>query len=337
MKEAMLYTKLESDKVRCRLCSHGCVIQDGKSGLCGVRVNRGGTLYSESYGKVITTHTDPIEKKPLFHYKPGSSSFSIATVGCNFRCIFCQNHNISQWVQENPGRDLPGDSILPGELARMAKNTGSATIAFTYTEPTIFAELAFDTAKEAEKLGIDSVFVTNGYMSRDMLETFGPLIKAANVDLKTFSDDNYRKAIAGRLEPVLDSIRWLNGNGAWLEITTLIIPGFNDNPEELREIAEFIAGVDPAIPWHISAFHPDYKMLDRHRTNIETLRKAWDIGQSAGLKFIYTGNIFGDERESTYCPQCGRRIIVRQGFYVHRIRIKDGKCSYCGEPIEGVY
>ena len=336
MKEAMLYEKLERGAVRCGLCSHRCMIAEGKSGICGLRTNRNGTLTADNYEKVVTTHVDPIEKKPLFHYKPGSSSFSIATVGCNFRCRFCQNYDISQWVHDGRG-ELPGRSISPEALAGMAREAGSATIAFTYTEPTIFAELAYDTARAGAELGIDAVFVTNGYMTGEMIETFGPLLKGANVDLKAFRDESYRDVMGARLEPVLESIRNLHDNGTWLEITTLVVPDFNDSDEELTDIAAFIAGVDPAIPWHISAFHPSYRMTDRGRTRLETLHRALDIGKKAGLRFVFTGNAPGDRHESTFCPACGKPVIERRGFQVVRMQIEQGRCANCGETIEGVY
>jgi len=295
-----------------------------------------GELYSLNYDKVIASNVDPIEKKPLFHYKPSSKSFSIATVGCNFTCTFCQNHDISQWMHDS-GEHLPGSSVSPEELANTAKDLNCGTIAYTYTEPTVFAELAYDTAMEAEKIGIDSVFVSNGFMTEEMIAHFGSLISAANIDLKTFNDEQYRKTIGGRLEPVLDSIRNLHENNSWLEITTLIIPQFNDNDEELTKIAEFIADIDSVIPWHISAFHPTYRMNDRNRTSLELLRKAYQIGKKAGLRYVYPGNAVGEREESTFCPQCGEIVIERYGFSVIKMNMANGKCSNCNTLIDGVF
>ncbi len=336
MKEARWYKKEEGGRVRCGLCAHRCLIKPGKKGICGVRENQDGTLYTLVYDKVIATHIDPIEKKPLFHVKPGSFSFSMATVGCNFRCRFCQNHDISQWPQQNEGL-LPGESVSSSRLVQAAKDNGCETISFTYTEPTIFAELAYDVAVEARKQGIDSVFVSNGYMSREMISDFGELIKAANIDLKCFSDDSYRRVIGAHLKPVLDSIAALHENGTFLEITTLVIPGFNDSEAELEQIAGFIAELDDNIPWHISAFHPDYHMLDRARTETESLHRAYRIGKNKGLKYVYTGNLPGDRHESTYCPSCNACVIERMGFRVLATRMVAGSCASCGEVIAGIY
>ena len=336
MKEARWYAKQDNGLVRCGLCAHRCLIKDGQRGICGVRENRGGTLFSLIYDKLIATHIDPIEKKPLFHYKPGSLSFSMATVGCNFRCRFCQNHDISQWPQEHDG-PLPGTALSPERLANAAHANGCASIAFTYTEPTIFAELAYDTAVAARERGIDAVFVSNGYMSSEMISDFGELLVAANIDLKCFSDDTYRRVIGARLQPVLDAITALHRNGTLLEITTLVIPGFNDDPEELAHIAAFIADVDRRIPWHVSAFHPDYKMTDRCRTDAAILRRAVEIGRQAGLHYIYTGNIVGDRQESTFCPACNACVIERMGFQVLETHLTGNTCAFCGERIVGIY
>ncbi len=331
----MLAETVRDGAVRCHLCSHRCLISKGKTGICGIRANREGVLVSLVYDKIIATHVDPIEKKPLFHYFPGSLSYSIATVGCNFSCTFCQNHDISQWLRDMDTDHIPGEAIPPETLVDQARKTGCRTIAFTYTEPTIFAELALDVAREAERYGVHSIFVTNGYMTKEMIETFGPLIRAANVDLKAFRDDSYRRETGARLQPVLESIRNLHENGTWVEITTLVIPGFNDSPEELSDIAEFIAQVDRGIPWHISAFHPDYRMLDRSRTPIERLTDAYGIGKASGLKYVYAGNAPGNPMESTFCPACGACIISRTGYRLGTIRIENGRCAECGEAIGG--
>ena len=336
MKEAILYKETEGSTLQCEACAHRCTIEEGRTGICKVRRNIDGKLYTLTYDKIVATHVDPIEKKPLFHYKPGSASFSIATVGCNFKCSFCQNHDISQWMRDSGG-ELPGQSISPENLALQARDADCATLAFTYTEPTIYAELALETARAAAKYGIDSIFVTNGFMTSEFLETFGGLIKGANVDLKAFREESYRSMIGGRLEPVLESIRRMSDAGVWLEITTLLIPGFNDSSEELTGIAEFIAGVGAAIPWHISAFHPDYRMRDRGRTENDSLHRAYHIGKAAGLQYVYVGNAMGDRHESTICPACEELVIERYGFQVLNIRLLGNSCASCGEPIEGVY
>lgn len=336
MKKAILFQQLDNNVVRCNLCAHGCAIKPDQRGKCLVRQNLNGKLFSLNYDKVIATHVDPIEKKPLFHFRPGSKSFSVATVGCNFTCTFCQNYDISQWLKDSSDI-LPGKDISPVELAKRANETDCKSMAFTYTEPTIFAELAYDTAVEARKLGIDSVFVSNGFMSSEMVEYFGDLITAANIDLKTFNDENYKNIIGGRLQPVLESIRNLYENKTFLEITTLIVPQFNDKSEELTEIAEFIADVDKSIPWHVSAFHPAYRMTDRDRTSMDLLDKAYRIGKSVGLEYVYPGNAAGDSRESTFCPNCNEMIIERYGFSVTKVNIKDNRCPNCNTLISGIF
>ncbi|RJO63362.1 MAG: AmmeMemoRadiSam system radical SAM enzyme [Myxococcales bacterium] len=336
MKEAMLYTATGGGTVRCGLCAHRCAIKDGGHGVCGVRVNQGGVLYTANYDKVVATHVDPIEKKPLFHYKPGSLSYSIATAGCNFRCTFCQNYHISQWTHDH-GYDLPGESVPPEEIVRQARSAGCETIAFTYTEPTIFAELAYDTAKLAAPHGIDGVFVSNGYMTAEMVDVFGPLIKAANIDLKAFREASYRETAGAKLQPVLDSIRYLREKGVWVEVTTLVIPGFNDEDAELKEMAEFLAAVDAGMPWHLSAFHPTYHMLDRTPTGLRTLHRAHDIGRAAGLKYVYCGNVPGNPYESTLCPSCSASLIEREGYRVRMRGLSRGHCAACGEAIPGVF
>ncbi|MEM2838536.1 MAG: AmmeMemoRadiSam system radical SAM enzyme [Thermoplasmata archaeon] len=333
MKEAMFYSPQEGNKVLCRLCRHGCQISEGRRGICEVRENRGGKLYSLVYRKAISIAIDPIEKKPLFHFHPGSVSLSMATAGCNFRCQHCQNYTISQLVR-NHG-EIPGKDVSPEEIVRMAKEEGCDSISYTYSEPTIFFEYAYDVAKIAKREGIANNFVTNGYIGEDPLREISPYLDAANIDLKGFSDDFYRKVCGARLQPVLDSIGLHHELGIWIEITTLLIPGYNDSKEELEGIAKFIASVDPAIPWHVSRFHPDYRMRNVPATPIGTLRLARDIGMKAGLKYVYEGNVPGEEREDTFCPSCGELLIKRYGFSVMKNVIEDSKCPKCGTKIEG--
>ena len=332
--EAMLYKKLENNAVHCRLCSHYCKIQEGDAGLCRVRRNQGGVLYTLAYGETVARNVDPIEKKPLYHFLPGTRSYSIATAGCNFRCGFCQNWQISQAASE---RGLVGDgqSFSPAQAAAEAQRGDCASIAYTYTEPTVFFEYARQTALAAREKGLKNVFVTNGYMSRQALEEAGSWLDAANVDLKAWSDDYYRDTCGGRLKPVLETIENMKRLGIWVEVTTLVIPGDNDTEEDLKGIAEFIASVGPETPWHISRFHPDYR-FDRHSpTPLETLEKAERIGLAAGLKYIYLGNV-GVARY-THCPACGKMVIERSYMGIGRLEIRDGRCASCGAVVDGIW
>jgi len=335
IKEARLYKALEAGRVECALCAHRCQINPGKFGVCGVRENRDGKLMSHVYGEVIAAHVDPIEKKPFFHFLPGTTSFSIATVGCNFRCPFCQNWELSQASKKDKSGGR-GYALSPEDVVRNALDQGCRSISYTYTEPTIFFEYAYDTAVLAKKSGLANNFVTNGFMTAEALETIQPYLDAANVDLKAFRNETYKKVCRARLEPVLDSIRLMRKLGIWVEITTLVVPGMNDGEEELRDIARFIAGVDPDIPWHISRFHPDYKYTDAKPTPIETMRKAFTIGRKEGLRYVYIGNVM-DEGDFTLCPKCLRPLIQRRGFWVEDNRVQDGRCPYCKAPIAGVF
>ncbi len=335
IKEAMLYRSLEEGKVECFLCSHCCLIQPSKFGVCGVRENRDGKLFSHVYGEVIAAHIDPIEKKPLYHFLPGSTSFSIATVGCNFRCPFCQNWQISQVKKKDQTKS--GEARLsPENIVTEAKRQRCRSISYTYTEPTIFFEYAYDTAKLGRSAGLANVFVTNGYMTADALKTIQPYLDAANVDLKAFKDETYKKVCGARLEPVLESIRLMRELKIWIEVTTLVVPGMNDGQEELRSIARFIASVSPEIPWHVSRFHPDYKYTQTGATPLETLRTAFSLGKEEGLEYVYIGNVWG-ESEDTMCPRCGRPLLRRSGFFIEENNLKDGKCCFCGNPVAGVF
>jgi pyruvate formate lyase activating enzyme len=334
MKEAMFYEKLDDNVVNCNLCSHRCKITSSKRGICGVRENRNGTLYSLVYGKAVARAVDPIEKKPFFHFLPGSRAYSIATVGCNFRCGNCQNFEISQMPKDR--NIIMGQDVSPEEIVMSAKRNNCESIAYTYTEPTIFFEYAYDTAKLASKEGIKNVFVTNGYITEEALNEIEPYLDAANIDLKSFSEDFYRKNCGARLNPVLDSIRLHKSLGIWIEITTLIIPTLNDSEEELRKIAEFIKEVGEEIPWHISQFYPMYKLLDLPRTPIATLRRAREIGLEVGLRHVYEGNVPGEAGENTYCHECGKLLIRRYGYQILENKIKKSACSYCDAKIDGV-
>lgn len=335
MKESVLYEKLDNHYVRCHICAHRCTIAPSKTGICGVRENRGGTLYSMVYGTSIAESIDPIEKKPLFHVYPGSRSYSIATVGCNFRCDFCQNYDISQ-VSRSAGK-IRGSSSIPEEIIERALRSRSKTIAYTYTEPTIFFEYALDIGKMAHEKGIKNIFVTNGFMTGEALEEIAPYLDAANLDLKSFNNDFYTKYCGGKLKPVLDSLKRMKDLGIWVEVTTLIIPTLNDSKEELKDIASYIYSLGPEIPWHISRFYPQYKMEHIPPAPLATIHMAYEIGKEAGLKYVYSGNVPGDDGENTYCSKCGRLLIKRYGFAVENIDLKDSGCPACQTPLDGMY
>jgi len=344
MKEARLYKKIppkadqplaDKDKfVRCSLCSHRCLIKPGKRGLCFVRENQNGILYSLVYGLAIEANVDPIEKKPFFHFQPGSLSFSFCTAGCNFRCEFCQNWSGSQ-ITKGPGGKIIGFPLSPEEIVKQAIKNDCRSIAYTYTEPTIFFEYAEDTARIAKKQGLANVFVTNGFQTPETIKEMQKFVDAANIDLKSFSEKFYQKICGGQLKPVLESIKLMRQAGIWLEITTLVVPGQNDSEKELKQIAEFIAGIDKNIPWHLSRFHPDFRMTDSYPTPIETLEKAYQLGKKAGLKYIYLGNIITEDKENTYCPKCGNLAIRRIDYEVEVFGVnKKGKCSKCSEDLK---
>ena len=336
MKEALLYEKLEDSAVRCFLCAHHCRIAEGAFGICGVRQNKGGALYSHVWGRPIAMHVDPIEKKPLYHFLPGSTSFSIATTGCNFRCSFCQNWEISQ--ARIRGGERPGGSgvVTPEAVVDAAVKEHCSSISYTYTEPTIFFEYALDIAKLARQKGLYNNFVTNGYMTKECLEMIRPYLDAANVDLKFFKDESYRKICGGHLEPVVQSIRLMKQMGIWVEVTTLVVPGENDTEEELTAIAGCIAGIDKNMPWHVSRFHPDYEFGDRDATPEETLRLAQSIGDTVGLTYVYAGNVLGWGND-TYCAHCKKPLIKREVFDVLEYAIKQGRCAFCKTPVPGVF
>lgn len=338
MQEARLYEKLDAGRVRCNLCAHRCIIKPGELGICQVRQNQDGTLYSLVYGRAISAAVDPIEKKPLFHFKPGSKAYSIATVGCNFRCTFCQNADISQMPRDK--RTIDGFEMPPQMVVRGALAQHCASIAYTYTEPTVFYEYVYDISVAARESGIANVWVSNGYMTAETLDTLTgaqPLIDAANIDLKAFQNSFYHEQCGARLQPVLDALILLKKRQVWLEVTTLVIPGLNDSEEELRELARFIVSdLGKETPWHVSRFHPMYRRLDRGPTPVETLHRAYAIGKAEGLDFVYVGNLPGDEGENTCCPSCHKVVIRRMGYAIREYHIKEGRCSYCNAEIAGV-
>ncbi len=331
---AKLWQKRENQVVECHLCAHRCRISEGKLGFCQVRENKDGQLYTHTYGRLIAENVDPIEKKPLYHVLPGTLSYSVATIGCNFRCDFCQNWQISQTDREGPppnwGREASPESIVETAQRRKCKS-----ISFTYTEPTIFFEYAYDTAKLARASGLSTAFVTNGYMTREAIETIRPFLNAANVDLKSFQGSFYRKHCGGRLEPVLESIRTMREFGIWVEVTTLVVPGQNDSPEELNQIAEFIADVDRKIPWHISRFFPQFKLTAEMPTPMETLETARNAGRDHGLEYVYLGNVAGSA--DTLCPSCDATLIGRSGYRTDTPGLKEKACKACGHQVAGLF
>lgn len=328
MREALLYEKLEGLRVRCNLCAHRCEIAAGRRGRCGVRENRDGTLFSLVYGQIISCAADPVEKKPLHHFLPGTRSLSIATVGCNFRCDFCQNWEISQ--AGRAAEDFPGEKTSPSEIVEAALRTGCPSISYTYTEPTVFFEFARDTALQARAKGLANIFVTNGYQSPETIEAMKGLIDAANVDLKGFTEEFYSKYCGARLEPVLEAIRLMHRAGIHIEITTLVIPGRNDSDQQLRGIAEFLVGISPDIPWHVSRFHPDYRVTDIDWTPVSTIERAVRIGREAGLRYVYAGNMPNDTSD-TLCPGCGQILVTRVGY-----RTKILALQRSGRPVQGL-
>jgi len=334
MKTAHYWKKLEGNTVQCELCPHRCVIKDGKEGICRVKKNIGGTLYSLVWPKAVAANVDPIEKKPFFHVLPGSLAYSIATVGCNMKCRFCQNSDISQYPVLT-GK-IAGDDFPPGAVVDEAKANACLSIAYTYTEPTIFMEYVLDTAEIAHSEGLLNLLVTNGYISTGVIrDSLKGVIDGANIDLKSFRDSFYKKLCTARLQPVLDAIKAYHDVGIWIEVTTLVIPGENDSKEELKDIARFICSISPDIPWHVSRYFPRYLYDKAPATPLSTIHMAREIGLSEGLKFVYTGNVAGDHGEDTYCPDCGALLVARRGFFVGENNMEGNRCKVCKSIIPG--
>jgi len=334
MIKALLYEKKENQQVICHLCAHECHLVNGKLGLCHVRKNINGDLVSLNSDRVIATNMDPIEKKPLYHFLPGSRSFSIAAMGCNFSCCFCQNHSISMIQTEN---DIHGDIVTPEQLLAIALRNHAQSISYTYTEPTVFFELMFETAKLAGNAGIKNVLVSNGYMSQQALSLLRPYLHAANIDLKSFSDDFYKKYCSARLKPVLETIAAMKAMGIWMEVTTLLIPGLNDDRKEILRLVSFLGELDANIPWHVSRFFPQHQLLTIPPTSIESIYEVLQIGVDQGLKFLYGGNIADSHWNDTRCPQCRETLIKRSGYLVENIDMKDGACLSCRTKISGIW
>ncbi len=336
---AWLSKKLKSSKILCEACSQACILDEGEYGICGVRKVEDGELKLLVYGIAAAVNVDPVEKKPMFHFLPQSQVFSLGTVGCNLSCSFCQNHQISQYPKEHQMK-IAGQKLPPKRIVELAIENGCQSIAYTYNEPIVFFEYTYDTAKLANEKGLKNIYVTSGYETHKAIDLLEPYIDGMNIDIKSFRDEFYKDICGARLKPVLECVEYAHKKGIWIEITTLLIPGKNDSDEEIRDIAKFIASVDPYIPWHLSAFHPTYKMLDAPRTPASTLLRAYNIAKEEGLKYIYVGNIDDFDHESTYCPKCEKRVIEREGHigeYVTNKLDKNGSCLYCGYEIEGIW
>ena len=333
MKMALFFEKLKDNKVACRLCNHFCMISDGHVGFCGVRKNIGGQLFTLTYGNLVAAHVDPIEKKPFYHFMPGSISFSIATAGCNFRCDFCQNYEISQ---RNAEQISDRRETSPEQVVHQAIAARCASISYTYTEPTIFMEYALDCAKLAKEKGLYNNFVTNGFMSQEALDAVAPYLDAANVDVKG-NHQFYKQVCRGKLDPVLENIRTMKERGIWVEVTTLLIPDRNDDRQTFLLLAEKLLAISPDIPWHFSRFFPTYRMQDHYATPQDTIWRAREEALKMGFRYVYTGNMPGNEGENTACPGCRNVIIRRQGFSVYDIKMKGNRCGFCGFEIAGVF
>ena len=321
----------KGDKIKCLLCRHYCELSEGQTGVCGVNKNENGRLINLVYGHPVALHVDPIEKKPLYHFLPGTTALSVGTVGCNMQCSFCQNWQISQTSIVDKSYHF-----MPSDLVNLALKHGSKSIAYTYNEPTIFYPYARDTALIAREHGIRNVFVTNGIESEEVIRDMKGIIDAANVDFKAYDEKYYRRELKAPFA-VKDTLKLMKQVGLWVEVTTLIIPGINDDELQLKAIAGFIANeLGTETPWHLSAFHPDYKMTDRSRTPVQTLEKTYEIALKAGLKFVYTGNVL-QGKTTTYCPACGKPVIQRAGYRLLSYDLIEGKCKYCQTQIPGIW
>jgi pyruvate formate lyase activating enzyme len=339
MKESVLYEKLDEKNIRCKTCSHFCVVALGKRGICGMRENADGKLQVLNYSRAIAANVDPVEKKPLFHFLPGTKTFSFGTAGCNFRCGNCQNWNISQFGKKSDATreviERSGDDLPPEKIIELAKENDCPSISYTYTEPTIFLEYALDTMKLAKKAGLKNIWVSNGFMGRETLKLVMPYLDAINIDIKSFDDKFYHENCGARIEPVFENCKTILKNNIWLETTTLLIPTLTDNEKTLHKIANFIKNdLGDSVPWHVSAFSGaiSWKLKNLPETPIEKVKKAYEIGKTAGLKYVYAGNVAGSEMESTYCPKCGELIINRIGYNIKRFD-REGKCKKCQESI----
>ncbi|MFQ5721986.1 MAG: AmmeMemoRadiSam system radical SAM enzyme [Candidatus Aminicenantales bacterium] len=332
--EARYYKKLPDREIECTLCPHQCKLGDKERGYCGDRENQGGTYYTLVYGKACAVHIDPIEKKPLFHFLPGTNALSIATAGCNVNCKFCQNWEISQVRPEQVRNyDFP-----PSQVVKSAKTNDCPTIAYTYTEPVVFYEYVYDTAVKGRRQGIKSVVISGGFINTEPLRELAKVVEAIKIDLKAFSQDFYTKYVNGELKPILEAIKTVHQSPAWLEIVYLVIPTLNDSPQEIQKMCRWIKQeVGPDVPLHFSRFYPMYLIKNLPSTPISTLERSWKIALSEGLHYVYIGNVPGHKAESTYCPQCHKTVIKRIGYQIEQINLKNGRCQFCGHPIPGIW
>ncbi len=331
MSEAILYKKLDKHLVQCEICAHQCIIAPNKKGLCGVRENQSGQLKTLNYEAVVALNIDPIEKKPLFHFLPGTLSLSLGTQGCNFSCQHCQNYEISQGIKNN--QSVLEQKISSQQIINLVQENNLPSLAYTYTEPSIFLEYALEIMKKAQKKGIKNIWVSNGYFTKKTFKTISPYLDAINVDLKFFDDSLYQKICGGKLKPILENLKRIQKSNIWLEITTLLIPGYTDQNNQLEKIAQFIKKeLSSEIPWHVSCFTPSYKMKKVPPTPPELIYQAIEIGKKQGLKYVYAGNLPGDNKENTYCPACQTLIIKRTGYEIKR-QDQNGYCPQCGEKI----
>lgn len=332
MQKALLYKQSKNNSVQCELCNHFCRIDNNCIGFCGARKNIGGILYSLNYNKLVAINSDPIEKKPFFHYMPDSLTYSISAMGCNFSCLNCQNWQISQLNKiERLDEQFPGKNINPKKIIDLARKEKCLSISYTYTEPTVFLETALPIMKLGSKNGLKNLWVSNGFMSRSCLDLIIPYLDAINIDLKFFSETKYKKIANASLKPILDNLKYLKSKKIFIEITTLLIPGETNTNKQLEKIAKFIyTNIGKNTPWHISAFSPEisYKLLSKKASSMEELEVAYQIGKNAGLEFVYLGNVASDTRENTYCPKCGFLNIERQGYIITRDD-NNGLCQNC--------
>ncbi len=332
-KEAYHYLSLGSN-VQCQVCPNMCVLEPGDRSICRVKVNVKGKLYTLAYGNPCSVHVDPVEKKPLFHFLPGSRAFSVATAGCNFRCLNCQNWTISQSRPE----ETENIELFPENAVRAALKSGSVSMAYTYSEPTAFYEYMYDTAKLARERGLKNIWITNGYMNREALLDLCKYMDAANVDLKSFREEIYNKLNSGRLQPVLDTLVTLRSQGVWFEITNLVIPTYTDDMDMIREMCRWIkSSLGSDYPLHFSRFAPMYKLTHLPPTPVRVLEEARKIAFDEGINYPYIGNVPGHEGENTYCPKCGKLIVGRAGYQIKHFHITNSSCSFCGEKIAGVW
>ena len=331
---ARFWTQVPDGRVRCTLCPRGCTLREGQHGYCGVRENRGGALYTLVHSQVWAANVDPIEKKPFFHYLPGTNAYSIATVGCNVRCRFCQNWDLSQ-ARPGEGR---GNPMPPRRVAQLARRFNGPTIAYTYSEPVVFAEYVMDTADAGHAAGVRSVAVSNGYVQHDALAEIYGRMDAVKIDLKAFSESFYTRVVRGELRPVLETLLALRALGKWTEIVYLVIPTLNDGDAELRRLAQWIrTNLGQGVPLHFSRFHPEYQLQELPPTPVATLERARAIAMAEGLAYVYIGNVPGHPAQNTYCPACGSELVERIGFSASKVRIRNGACPFCAHVIPGIW